>query len=90
MDHNRAGHLNILRERFGLKHQDIGPSLERQIRCLRRWKSRIAPLVVCDGNQYGVVVSPSLIRRCQKMCVRAFARLPVRNASGTNPSDSQK
>ena len=29
--------------------------------------SRIDPPVVCAGNQYGVVVSPERIRRCQKM-----------------------
>ena len=38
----------------------------------------------------GVVVSPARIRRCQKICTRAFFSDPARNASGTNPIASQK
>src|SRR4051794_2998838 len=34
--------------------------------------SPIAPPVVCAGNHHGVVVSPSRIRFCQKMCTRDF------------------
>ncbi|MGH7214904.1 MAG: hypothetical protein ACREIT_09085 [Tepidisphaeraceae bacterium] len=52
--------------------------------------SFIIPPRVSAGNQYGVVVWPSRILRCQKMCVRCLMRLPDRNASGTKPSDSQK
>src|SRR3954467_9164558 len=52
--------------------------------------SRIAPDFVSDGNQYGVVVSPSRIRLGQKMWMRCLLLLPVRNASGTKPIASQK
>ena len=39
----------------------------------------------------GVVVSPSRMRRCQKICVLVFfPTAPVRNANGRNPIDSQK
>ena len=51
--------------------------------------SRMLPLLVWLGNHHGVVVSPARMRRCQKMCTRPLSRDPARNASGTNPIDSQ-